>query len=72
MWAALILLVIGISLVWVLLEKSLPQIDGETAVSRLTADATIVRDVAGIPVITAENRRDLAYATGYAHAQDRF
>jgi penicillin amidase len=71
-WAALILIVAGISLVWVLLEKSLPQIDGEIAASHLTADATIARDAAGIPVITAENRRDLAYATGYVHAQDRF
>lgn len=71
-WAALILTVVGISLVWVLLAKSLPQIDGEIAATHLTADATIARDAAGIPVITAENRRDLAYATGYAHAQDRF
>ena len=71
-WAGLILTVVGISLVWVLLAKSLPQIDGEIAATRLTANATIVRDAAGIPVITAENRRDLAYATGYAHAQDRF
>ena len=71
-WAALILIVVGISLAWVLLAKSLPQIDGEITATRLTADATIARDAAGIPVITAENRRDLAYATGYAHAQDRF
>jgi len=71
-WAGLILTVVGISLVWVLLAKSLPQIDGDIAATRLTANATIVRDAAGIPVITADNRRDLAYATGYAHAQDRF
>ena len=32
----------------------------------------IERDARGIPVITAATRADLAYATGYAHAQDRF
>jgi penicillin amidase len=72
LWAAAILVVVGFSLAWVLLNKSLPQIDGEIGLSRLSADATIARDAAGIPVITADNRRDLAYATGYAHAQDRF
>ena len=72
MWAALTLVVVGILLGWVLLNKSLPQIDGEIELTWLSANATIARDAAGIPVITAENRRDLAYATGYAHAQDRF
>ena len=72
MWAALILVIVGTSLAWVLLAKSLPQIEGKVSVGQLTADATIARDASGIPVITAENRRDLAYATGYAHAQDRF
>ena len=38
----------------------------------LGAEATIERDARGIPVITAASRADLAYATGYAHAQDRF
>ena len=72
MWAALILVIVGTSLAWVLLAKSLPQIEGKVSVGQLTANATIARDASGIPVITAENRRDLAYATGYAHAQDRF
>ena len=72
MWAALILVIVGTSLAWVLLAKSLPQIEGSVTVGQLTANAVIARDASGIPVITAENRRDLAYATGYAHAQDRF
>ena len=32
----------------------------------------IERDARGVPVITAASRADLAFATGYAHAQDRF
>ena len=72
MWVALILVIVGASLAGVLLAKSLPQIEGSVTVGQLTANAVIARDASGIPVITAKNRRDLAYATGYAHAQDRF
>ena len=57
---------------WLALRGSLPQLDGEIAVAGIDATATIARDVDGIPVITATNRRDLAFATGFAHGQDRF
>ncbi len=57
---------------WVLLNKSLPPLDGEVLVEGISSPVTIARDDAGIPVITAGNRRDLAYATGFVHAQDRF
>jgi len=57
---------------WLTLRASLPQIDGELAAPGLRHTATIQRDDAGIPVITARTRADLAYATGFAHGQDRF
>jgi len=57
---------------WLTLRASLPQIDGELAAPGLLHTATIQRDDAGIPVITARTRADLAYATGFAHGQDRF
>jgi penicillin amidase len=57
---------------WLTLRASLPQLDGDVAVSGLSAPASITRDAHGIPTIVADNRRDLAYATGFAHAQDRF
>ena len=57
---------------WLTLRSSLPQLDGEVAVTGLTAPASIIRDGHGIPTIVADNRRDLAYATGFTHAQDRF
>ncbi|MGH8126170.1 MAG: penicillin acylase family protein, partial [Rhodanobacteraceae bacterium] len=38
----------------------------------ITAPVTVVRDADGIPVITAQNRRDLAYALGFVHGQERF
>ena len=54
------------------LRASLPQIDGEVAAPTLKAGATIVRDEQGTPTIRATSRRDLAFATGFAHGQDRF
>lgn len=57
---------------WLTLRASLPQLDGELQAPGLAHTATIVRDDAGIPTITAHTRADLAYATGFAHGQDRF
>lgn len=57
---------------WAVLRASLPDLDGEAMVAGLAAQATIERDAAGIPTIKAGNRADLAFATGYAHGQDRF
>jgi penicillin amidase len=51
---------------------SLPLLDGELVVDGLSAPVTIARDASGIPVITASNREDLAFATGYTHGKDRF
>lgn len=54
------------------LTSSLPSLDGEVRCTDLGAPARIERDESGVPTIRAGNRTDLAYATGYAHAQDRF
>ena len=70
---AVVILVVAIMGAVVLgLRASLPQIDGEFAVAGVDAGARIARDADGIPAISAANRRDLAFATGFAHAQDRF
>ena len=64
---------------WWVLRLSLPQLDGEVIAAAgaapdagLSAAATIERDASGRPTITADSRTDLAWATGFAHAQDRF
>ena len=67
----LLLVVVGVTATFVL-RASLPDLDGEIAVAGLGAVASIERDGNGIPVITASNRADLAFATGFAHGQDRF
>ncbi|MCH9695024.1 MAG: penicillin acylase family protein [Gammaproteobacteria bacterium] len=66
------LLILVAVLAWFTLRASLPELDGEMTASGLVDTATIERDAAGIPLITARNRRDLALATGFAHGQDRF
>ena len=57
---------------WWAMHRSLPRIDGELSAAGLAAEATIERDARGVPVISARSRADLAFATGLAHAQDRF
>jgi penicillin amidase len=71
--AALALLVVIAGLTaYLTLRASLPQLDGEVVSAGLRAPATIERDSGGTPTIKASSRRDLAYATGFAHGQDRF
>src|SRR5262245_37723852 len=70
--AVVSLLVLGCLAVYLTLRASLPQLDGEIAAPELKGAATIVRDASGTPTISAASRRDLAFATGYAHGQDRF
>jgi penicillin G amidase len=70
--AVFALLLIGSLIAYFALRASLPQLDGEVVAVQLAAAATIERDAAGMPTIRASTRRDLAFATGFAHAQDRF
>ncbi|MGB5331574.1 MAG: penicillin acylase family protein [Woeseiaceae bacterium] len=71
--AGAFLLVVAVGIVAILiLRASLPDLDGEIAVAGLGASASIARDSNGIPVITGSNRPDLAFATGFAHGQDRY
>ncbi|MES2320021.1 MAG: penicillin acylase family protein [Pseudomonadota bacterium] len=57
---------------WLFLRASLPELQGTIRAPGLTATVTVARDASGVPLITGTNRNDLAYATGYVHAQDRF
>ena len=54
------------------LQASLPQLDGRIHVSGLGRDVTVERDALGIPTVTGSTREDVARATGFLHAQDRF
>lgn len=54
------------------LHDSLPQLAGELAAAGLESAVSVERDGLGIPTLRAKSRRDLAYATGFVHGQDRF
>ena len=54
------------------LERSIPRLDGAIRAPGLSAPVAIQRDADGVPTITGRTRADVAYATGYLHAQERF
>jgi penicillin amidase len=54
------------------LRASLPQLEGTAALHGLSAPVTVARDALGVPAITGATRADIARATGFLHAQDRF
>ena len=54
------------------LRASLPQLDGTHNAPLLSAPVTIERDSLGVPTMRGSTRLDVAYATGFMHAQDRF
>jgi len=68
----LLVTVVATTAVWVGLRISLPLLDGDVTLAALDDVVTIARDDLGVPTITAHSRRDLAVATGFLHAQDRF
>lgn len=72
--AALVALLVLIALAafaW-RLHSSTPRLEGVVAAPGLSAPVTIQRDAEGVPTITGRSRADVAYATGYLHAQERF
>src|SRR3984893_11288801 len=67
-----LLIVAVLGLVWGPLSASLPTLDGNIEAAELEHPVEVERDALGIPTIRGENRKDIAYATGFVHAQDRF
>jgi penicillin G amidase len=55
-----------------LLRRSLPKLEGAVEVPDLGGSVEVLRDRFGVPQIFAEDERDLFFAQGYVHAQDRF
>lgn len=57
---------------YLVLRGSLPQLDGRVNLPELHGTVTVDRDALGTPTLRADTREDLAFATGFVHAQDRF
>jgi penicillin amidase len=72
--AALLVLAIAGAALWIRgrLVESLPQLTGERQVSGLAAAVRVERDATGVPSLWGSSRADVAFATGFVHAQDRF
>lgn len=56
----------------VLVKGSLPILDGTLTAPGIGSKVSVVRDAQGVPTITGTSREDVAYATGFLHAQERF
>ncbi|MDO5068204.1 MAG: penicillin acylase family protein [Propionibacteriaceae bacterium] len=66
------LLLIATLALTVVARAPLPKYDGELRLAGLSGEVTIRRDELGVPHIHATNDRDLMFAQGLVHAQDRF
>lgn len=71
---SIIVLIIAMAGTWVYsqIDSSLPLLEGKKNVYGLNESVTILRDENGVPTIQANSRKDLAVATGFIHAQERF
>lgn len=67
-----VLIVLAALLGLLTLRASLPPLDGTLTAAGLHGPVTLERDALGIVTATASTRADLAFATGFAHGQDRF
>src|SRR5262245_54069274 len=65
------LVAVGIGLGWAL-RASLPDLDASTSLPGLSAPVTVERDRLGVPTVRGASRADVARATGFVHAQDRY
>ena len=68
----IVLAVIAILAIYTLLSLSLPRLDGKIYSPDVEHNVLIDRDRQGVPTVTGQTRQDVAFATGYLHAQDRF
>ncbi|MGB1262643.1 MAG: penicillin acylase family protein [Cognaticolwellia sp.] len=70
----ILLLVIATLGTWIYsqIDSALPQLTGKQTLFGLSASASVERDQQGVVTIKADNRLDVAVATGFVHAQERF
>ena len=67
-----VLLLVATVALTVVARAPLPKYDGEMRLAGLSGEVSIHRDELGIPHIYASTDRDLMFAQGLVHAQDRF
>jgi penicillin amidase len=74
LWVLVLVLIAGtLAFFWFYstARAALPQMDGAIRLAGLQAPVSVVRDIHGVPHLTAANLEDLFFAQGYVTAQDR-
>lgn len=61
----------GLGLFYFMVNKTLPDYEGEKDFAKLNSRIEIYRDNNAVPYIFADNSREAAFALGYLHAQER-
>src|SRR5436190_9863128 len=72
LWLLVVLVLALVIGAYAFVRASLPVLDGELRAAGLRALVTVSRDARGVPTIRGSDRGDVAYATGFVHAQERF
>jgi len=67
----LVLIVVAAAAGYVVARRAWPQTAGTVAVHGIHGDVEIIRDSWGVPHLFAKDERDLFFAQGFVHAQDR-
>ncbi|MGE0405050.1 MAG: penicillin acylase family protein [Candidatus Korobacteraceae bacterium] len=72
-FALLVVVAVSIAAGWLYWASraALPQLEGSVLLPALTAPVSVVRDVQGVPHISATSLHDLYFTQGYVTAQDR-
>lgn len=68
----LVLLVLALIAGILVLRASLPDYGGTRTLAGLNAPVAVARDDQGVPTLDGASRSDIARATGFTHAQERF
>ena len=70
--ALCIIVIFGFVAIFLGFQASLPIIEWSVEAPTLVDKVTLERDYRGHATLTASNRNDLSYTTGFLHAQERF
>jgi penicillin amidase len=71
-WLLLALVLATVIGIYAFMRASLPALDGRIFAAGLRAPVSVTRDANGVPTVRGSDRSDIAFATGYLHAQERF
>ena len=70
--ALFVLLLLAVAGTWLTLRASLPQLTGQLRMPALSAQVIVTRDALGVATIKGDSRRDVWFALGFVHAQERW